>query len=133
MAIYEWDEDIQALVLQTNSLEHRSKWACFSSRKSFVRKRQTDEQRVVCPDCSEESTDMGHLFEPPPKRDQRSWEVMEVLARFGLRFSRPGTAFFIDRILTEQGGISPKNLLAKLEGMVARAKPGSQIGLTRRR
>ena len=129
MSIYEWDEDIQALVLQLDSAEHRSKWACFDCRKAFVRRRRRDAGTVVlCPDCGHGSTDMGYLFEPPPKRDRRAWENMELIAQFGLRFNRTGSAFFIDRYLTGGGTENPSRLREALEAMVANSIPGSAIG-----
>ena len=121
MAIYEWDDDIQALVLQVELAEHQSKWACFDCRKAFARIRKRDVEAVVlCPDCGKNATDMGYLFEPPPKRDIRAWQNMELISEFGLRFNRTGSAYFISRHLTEGASVNPKSLRATLEAMVAR-------------
>lgn len=134
MPIYEWDENIQALVPQLDSSKRLSKWACFDCRKAFGRKRKREPTAVVlCPDCGANSTDMGYLFQPPPKKARRAWENMEVIAEFGLRFNRTGSAFFIDQYLTDGCSTNPKALRATLEEMVAQAKPGSEIGRPKRR
>jgi hypothetical protein len=88
MPRYEWNEAHQAIELIPGTLNYRSKWACFTCRKSFTRVRSvTQPEDVIFPDCKTKSTDMGHLFEPPPKRDIRRWKIVEMLDRNNLRFS----------------------------------------------
>ncbi|MEM6274703.1 MAG: hypothetical protein AAF735_05625 [Myxococcota bacterium] len=115
MAIYVWNSDTQALELDRDALPYRSKWACFDCRKSFTRFRGSTDARVVCPDCASETVDMGFLFEPPPRRDTRTWRLMRTLADFGFRFHRSSSQVFIDRFLWDQKTLTPRRLKARLE------------------
>lgn len=108
MARYEWNEDHQSLERIPN---YRSKWACFTCRKSFTRVRSvTEPEEVVCPNCKTKAADMGHLFESPPKRDIRRWKIMEILGRNNLRFSRAGNVVFIGHYITGHGKCSPEQV-----------------------
>jgi DNA-directed RNA polymerase subunit RPC12/RpoP len=111
MPRYEWNEDHQALKLIPGTLNYRSKWTCLHCRKSFTRVRSvTETEDVVCPDCITKATDMGHLFEPPPKRDIRRWKIMEILARNNLGFSTEGNVAFIRYCITDYGTSSPEQV-----------------------
>ncbi len=73
-------------------------WACFDCRKSFA-KDESDTARK-CPECSKAMTDMGAYFETPRKLNKKRWEVMKVLADFGLKFNTKDSQIYIqNRIL----------------------------------
>jgi len=109
MPRYEWNEDHQALI--PGKFNYRSKWVCFNCRKSFTRVRSvTEPEDVVCPDCKTKATDMGHLFQPPPKRDIRRWKIMEILGRNNFRFWKASSVAFIEHFITDYGKCSPEQV-----------------------
>lgn len=111
MPRYEWNEAHQAIELIPGTLNYRSKWACFTCRKSFTRVMSvTQPEEVVCPDCKTKATDMGHLFESPPKRNLRRWKIMEILGRNNLGFSTAGNVAFIRYCITNYGKSSPEQV-----------------------
>ena len=117
MPKYEWNEDHQVIDLIAGTFNYRSKWACFNCRKSFTRVRSvTEPEDVICPDCKTRATDVGHLFEPPPKRDIRSWKIIEILGRNHLGFRKTSNVIFIDYFIADYGKCSPeqveKNVIA---------------------
>lgn len=115
MPIYEWDEDTQAIVIRSDSFPYRSKWACFTCRKSFTRIRQSYDAKVKCPDCSSQATDMGHLFEPPPKSNRRAWEVAEILGNYGFGYRRASSKYFIRQFFTDGDTLPPKLVRCRVE------------------
>jgi hypothetical protein len=111
MPIYEWNEDHQAIELIPGTFNYRSKRAYFDCRKSFTRVRSvTEPEDVICPDCKAKATDMGYLFEPPPKRDIRRWKIVEILARNNLGFRTAGNVAFIGYCITDYGKSSPEQV-----------------------
>lgn len=73
-------------------------WACFDCRKSFAK--DTSDTPRKCPECARPMTDMGAFFEPPRKLNKKRWEVMKVLADFGLKFNTKDSRIYIqNRIL----------------------------------
>lgn len=111
MPRYEWNEAHQAIELIAGTLNYRSKWACFTCRKSFTRVRSVPEpEEVICPDCKTKATDMGHLFEPPPKRDLRGWKIMEILGRNNFGFCTASHVSYIRHFITNHGKCSPEQV-----------------------
>lgn len=111
MPEYEWNEDHQAVELIPGSFDYRSKWACCHCRKSFTRVRSVKvPEDVYCPDCKTKSTDMGHLFESPPKRDLKRWKIVEILGRNNLRYNRVSNMVFLERFITGFGKFSPQEV-----------------------
>lgn len=100
-----WSEELQTVVAQADTRDYRSRWACFACRTAFVRWRTAaDEARMaICPTCKVPARDMGYLFTPPPRRDQRAWARMRVLADHGIRFHRTGSVAFINAFLLTDG------------------------------
>ena len=119
MPIYEWNEDLHLVECRPESLPYRSKWACFACRKAFTRKRQSVGDAVACPDCGDSATDMGYLFEPPPKRDRKSWAVMKVLGKNGLVFHKAASKPYINRFITDGNTLSPSQVQARIDELVA--------------
>ena len=109
-----WNEDYQAWVPKEEPSSHRSKWACFKCRKSFLKVIEEHEAEVKCNECGGLTVDMGYLFKPPPKRAINKWKVMELLGKYGLTFHRVTNVYMIDRYLTENQSLSLKQLEAKL-------------------
>lgn len=111
MPAYQWNEDHQAIEMVPGTSNYRSKWACFDCRKSFTRVRSVSKpEAVICPDCQQKATDMGHLFEAPPKRDLRGWKVMEVLGRNHLSFRTAGSVAFLNHMITGHGKCAPEEV-----------------------
>ncbi|WP_237068191.1 hypothetical protein [Microbulbifer guangxiensis] len=111
MATYIWDENQQRLKVKPGSYCYRSKWACFSCRKSFTRMREGNKPGIVhCPDCKMAATDMGHLFEPPPKRSVRRWQIMELLGKYSLGFYTAGNVAFINYMIAGNFKLPPKEV-----------------------
>ena len=73
-------------------------WACFDCRKSFAKEMSAAPRK--CPECAKPMIDMGAFFEPPRKLNKKRWEVMKVLADFGLKFNTKDSQIYIqNRIL----------------------------------
>ncbi len=73
-------------------------WACFDCRKSFA-KEMSDTPRK-CPECAKPMIDMGAYFEPLRRLSEKRWEVMKILADFGLKFNMKDSQIYIqNRIL----------------------------------
>jgi DNA-directed RNA polymerase subunit RPC12/RpoP len=109
MPRYEWNEAHQTIELIPGTVNYRSKWACFTCRKSFTRVRSvTVPEDVVCPDCKTKATDMGHLFKPPSKRDIRRWKIMEILGRNNFSFRDASNVIVIEHFITDHGKCSPQ-------------------------
>lgn len=131
MPIYEWNSELQIVEARPDSLPYRSKWACFDCRKSFVRNRPQDAPAVVCPDCGEVATDMGYLFEAPPKRDLRAWQVMRVLGDCRVRFSKVSSKVFIEHFLTGSGALHPDRVRERVEDLIRRNQARSRARVRR--
>ena len=113
MPKYEWNDDHQAIEPIPGTYKYRSKWACFDCRTSFVRVRGVEEaDDVVCPNCQQKATDMGYLFEAPPKRNKQAWRMMEILAENNLTFKKAASVAFLRRF-TELG--SPEKVQREID------------------
>ena len=116
MPKYEWNEDHQAIEIIPGTYKYRSKWACFDCRTSFTRVRGVEEpDEVICPNCQQQATDMGYLFEPPAKRDKRAWKVMEVLGRSRLIFRTAGNVAFIRYMITSDEQNTPEEVQRRID------------------
>jgi len=123
MPQYEWNPDTQSVQIVPDSYAYRSKWACFSCRTSFTRIRPTPEaDEVICPNCQTPATDMGYLFEAPPKRNLRAWKIMETVAQRGFRFHTAGNVAFIKAFILNEGKSTLGEVKQNLDFYVNRAK-----------
>ena len=116
MPKYEWNKDEQRSQIVPGSYHYRSKWACFSCKKSFMRKRkESTPDVIICPDCKEVATDMGYLFQPPAKKDSRAWKIMEILGRNMFRFNKASAVSYIRYMITENNKLSPDEVQKNVE------------------
>jgi hypothetical protein len=65
-----------------------------------------------------DASDKGYLFESPPRRDKRSWEVVEVLASCGLRFNKSSSSAFIEQFITDYGSLHPSAVRSRIEHLM---------------
>ncbi len=100
-----YNKDLQA---EIKEFVYRSRWVCFSCRKSFSRKRQNINIEVKCPDCRMLATDMGRFFKAPPKRNLRLWRIMELLGKNGFRYNHANSVFKINFLITGDNKLSPR-------------------------
>ncbi|ACX90170.1 hypothetical protein [Pectobacterium parmentieri] len=98
----EWNEHLQIAEWQPEHLQYRSKWACFYCRTAFVRF-QSQQQAVRCPTCEAITSDMGYLFQPPPKHNKKAWAIVQLLAKHHIAYHRVGAVAFINAFITEYG------------------------------
>jgi len=101
-----YNKDTQSVSVKT--LDYRSKWACVCCRKAFTRVRENIDSKVKCPDCGKLAIDMGHLFEPPAKRNIRLWKIMQMLGENGIKYSRSGMVAKINYLITGDNKLSLK-------------------------
>lgn len=99
----DWNEALQTA---KSSYMYRSKWACFSCQTAFARARDNALDKVSCPSCRKTSTDMGYLFEPPKRSDNKSWKIMQELAQSNFTFHTAGRVAFIQFKITNDGKAS---------------------------
>lgn len=100
------------------STRYKPHYACFSCRKSFKRRLQSDvdpggvDRPSRCPQCRGEMASMGLDFKPPAQSKKKEWSILEELWTVGETFhscgcggpgyrprSRRDYARFLDEIL----------------------------------
>jgi hypothetical protein len=52
-----------------------------------------------CPDCGEQTRDMGIYFEPPRRQARKTWAIMRLLAENGYSFHGEGSKSFIEHFI----------------------------------
>jgi DNA-directed RNA polymerase subunit RPC12/RpoP len=77
---------------------YKPHYACFACRKQFRRRLRRDQPHLAdrpdqparCPQCRLLMADMGLDFKPPPKDDEKAWQVAAQLWEVGLTFHSCG-------------------------------------------
>jgi len=67
-------------------------FACFNCKKSFKRHVDTspcDYPRALsCPECGENSVNLGRNFKPPKRNDEKQWKKVKYLVDHGFYFQK---------------------------------------------